>query len=356
MRSQRWGLELEFTGITRYEAAEVLAKYLNSSVRHRGGSYDKYVVADNIGRDWTLMSDASINEQKKIHGEVQSADRNYAVELVTPICHYDDIQPLQEMVRQLRKAGAFVNSSCGIHVHVDGAGHTPRSIRNIINIVASKNDMLYKSLEINSGRMNYCKALDSALIDRFNRYQPQTMQAVSDIWYSEYSESRTSHYHDSRYHLLNLHSFFNGNGTIELRGFNATMHAGKIKTYIQLSLAMCHQAKIQRTASRIVTQSDNPKYTFRTYLLRLGLIGDEFKTARHHLLEPLPGNIAWRDPAQAERQKERQRAAREAKLAKEMAEREAEVVDSQTSDADVTETEFPEPDMVVGMELTTGGM
>ena len=35
------------------------------------------------------------------------------------------------------------------------------------------------------------------------------------------------------------------------------------------------------------------------------MIGDEFKTARHHLLKNLDGNIAWKDPAQAEKQKER---------------------------------------------------
>ena len=35
------------------------------------------------------------------------------------------------------------------------------------------------------------------------------------------------------------------------------------------------------------------------------MIGDEFKTARHHLLKNLDGNIAWKDPSQAEKQKER---------------------------------------------------
>jgi len=37
------------------------------------------------------------------------------------------------------------------------------------------------------------------------------------------------------------------------------------------------------------------------------MIGDEFKTARKHLLDHLEGNIAWKDPAQAVRQKERLR-------------------------------------------------
>ena len=78
-----------------------------------------------------------------------------------------------------------------------------------------------------------------------------------------------------------------------------------MKSYIQLCLAISHQALVQRGASRIKRQPENEKYTFRTWLLRLGLIGDEFKTARQHLLKNLEGNIAWRDPAQAEAQKAR---------------------------------------------------
>ena len=44
------------------------------------------------------------------------------------------------------------------------------------------------------------------------------------------------------------------------------------------------------------------------------MIGDEFKTARHHLLKNLDGNIAWKDPAQAEKQKERLAQKRAAEL------------------------------------------
>ena len=41
------------------------------------------------------------------------------------------------------------------------------------------------------------------------------------------------------------------------------------------------------------------------------MIGDEFKTARKFLLENLEGGIAWKDPAQAEKQKERMKAKKE---------------------------------------------
>ena len=309
MRDQRWGLELEFTGITRRQAAEVLAAYFGNPPISEGTYYDKYSVADDEGRKWTVMSDGSITCQQKVDGQLRPAGGEYSCELVTPICSYSDIETLQEVVRALRRAKAFVNSSCGIHCHVDGAGHTPKSIRNIMNIVASKNDLLYQALNIEEARRQYCQKLDANLIEKMNRVKPTTMDRIEDIWYECFSGSgsRTNHYHNSRYHFLNLHSFFNGNGTLEFRGYNATLHAGKVKMAIQLSLAMCHQAKVQKFASRAVTQTDNPKYTFRTYLLRLGMIGEEFKSARQHLLEPLPGNIAWRDPAQAERQKERLR-------------------------------------------------
>jgi hypothetical protein len=124
-------------------------------------------------------------------------------------------------------------------------------------------------------------------------------------------------------------------GTIEFRLFNGTTHAGKIKAYIQLCLAISHQALTQRSASRIKTQSTNEKYTFRTWLLRLGLIGDEFKTARLHLLEHLDGCIAWKDPQQAERQKERLKQKKE----KEQAQAAAALEEQNQEDIEQTEAE-----------------
>ena len=100
-------------------------------------------------------------------------------------------------------------------------------------------------------------------------------------------------------------------GTIEFRLFNSTTHAGKVKAYIQFCLAISGQALKQTCAVTKKTTSTNEKYTFRTWLLRLGMIGDEFKTARKFLLENLEGGIAWKDPAQAEKQKERLKAKKE---------------------------------------------
>ena len=203
----------------------------------------------------------------------------------------------------MRGAGARVNSSCGIHVHINASPHTPKTLRNIVNIMASKEDLLYKSLKVSVSREHYCQKMDTRFLDEINNRPPMSMEQLKSMWYDggDYS---FRHYDDTRYHALNLHSVFN-KGTIEFRLFNSSLHAGVVKSYLQLCLAISHQALIQKSARRTKTQSDNEKFTFRTWLIRLGLNGDEFKTARHHLLKNLEGNIAWKDPMQAERQKER---------------------------------------------------
>jgi len=300
MKTQRFGIEIEMTGLTRSAAAKIIAGHFGASAVHIGGGYDTYTVRDNDDRQWKLVSDASIRCESR-NGE--NASKLYSVEFVSPICHYEDIETIQELVRKLRLGGAKVNSSCGIHVHVDASTHNAKTLRNIVNIMASKEDLLYKTLKVGVARERYCKKMDTRFLDEMNEKPPITLDDVKSMWYNggDYSHR---HYDDSRYHALNLHSVFN-KGTIEFRLFNSTLHAGEIKSYIQLCLAISHQALVQKSARKSKTISDNEKYTFRTWLLRLGLIGEEFKTARHHLLKNLDGNIAWKDPSQAERQKER---------------------------------------------------
>lgn len=93
---------------------------------------------------------------------------------------------------------------------------------------------------------------------------------------------------------MNLHSFFHGNHTVELRGFNGTLHAGKIRAYIVFALAMNHQAIAQKSAQYHKVQAENEKFAMRTYLNRIGFIGEEFKSCREHLYKHLDGNAAWR--------------------------------------------------------------
>ena len=296
MFTSRFGIEIEFTGITRNEAARVAAEYLNGTLSSSSDYYGTQTVTAPDGRVWKFMSDGSIHCQRRSHGrKISVNDRSYSVELVSPILSYqEDIDTLQELVRLLRRAGGFANTSCGIHIHLDGSSHTPRSIRNFVNIIASKNDLFYKALQIAPARMQYCKKMDSLLVEKMNRRKPKTMQDIENIWYDGYYDSRNTHYHDSRYHFLNLHSFFTGHHTVELRGFNSELHAGKIRSYIVLALALNQQALTQKSASARKPQTENEKFAMRTYLNRIGFIGEEFANCREHLTTHLAGSAAWR--------------------------------------------------------------
>ena len=294
MKNQYFGVEIELTGITRYQAATTIAHYFGTSLGRQTASYGIYKVADREGRTWQVIRDGSITAEKRTNGARTSAGDDYKVEVVSPKSRYADIEDIQELARRLRKAGAFANSSCGIHIHVDAANHTAKTLRNLVNLMASKEDMLYKALEVNEARMRkYCQKVNSSLVEDINRTKPVTMEALKTLWYKPYGGEDSYRYHQSRYHGLNFHSVF-WKGTVEFRLFNSTTHAGQIKAYIQLCLAISHQAITQRGASARKTATTNEKFTFRTWLLRLGLIGDEFKTARQHLLAKLEGNSAWR--------------------------------------------------------------
>ena len=91
LKEQKFGIEIEMTGITRAKAAEVTAEYFGTRVKYLGTYYDTYAAIDTEGRQWKFMSDGSITAQKKSNGRKINAGREYQTEMVSPICRYEDI-------------------------------------------------------------------------------------------------------------------------------------------------------------------------------------------------------------------------------------------------------------------------
>ena len=299
MKNQTIGIEVEMNSITRQKAAKVAAEFFGTdryeNTAGRNG-YSTWSAWDAQGREWKFQKDVSIagpDEQK--------------CELVTPILTYGDIETLQELCRQLRHAGAKSDASrgCGVHIHIGAQGHTPQSLRNLANIMASHESLIAEALKLDRSRMSrYCRTVDPTFLAKVNSRKPKTMAQLADIWYTSHGASygRSHHYNDSRYHMLNLHATFT-KGTVEFRLFQfdeptaerrGGIHAGQLKSYIQLCLALSQMAKDVRTASPKPQQNENPKYAMRTWLLRLGFIGGEFATARDFLTRNLTGDTAFR--------------------------------------------------------------
>ena len=299
MKKQTIGVEVEMNNISRDKAARIASelfgtnRYSNTAARN---GYQTWSAWDAQGREWKFQKDVSI-----------TGPDSEKCELVTPILTYEDVELLQELIRSLRKAGAKSDATrcCGVHIHIGAKGHTPQTLRNLANIMASHESLLASALHLDSYRIDrYCRTVDPRFLQKVNTRKPTTMAMLADIWYTSHDASygRSQHYNDSRYHMLNYHATFT-KGTVEFRLFQfdaptanrkGGLHAGQLKSYIQLCLALSQMAKEVRTASPKPQQNENPKYAMRTWLLRLGFIGDEFKTARDLYTKRLDGDAAFR--------------------------------------------------------------
>ena len=299
MKKQTIGVEVEMNNISRDKAARIASelfgtnRYSNTAAQN---GYQTWSAWDAQGREWKFQKDVSI-----------TGPDSEKCELVTPILSYEDVELLQELIRSLRKAGAKSDATrcCGVHIHIGAKGHTPQTLRNLANIMASHESLLASALHLDSYRIDrYCRTVDPRFLQKVNTRKPTTMAMLADIWYTSHDASygRSQHYNDSRYHMLNLHATFT-KGTVEFRLFQfdaptadrkGGLHAGQLKSYIQLCLALSQMAKEVRSASCKPQQNENPKYAMRTWLLRLGFIGDEFKTARELYTKRLDGDAAFR--------------------------------------------------------------
>ena len=299
-KEQTIGCEIEMAEITRNTAIKVVARYFGTleTVYHDGGSYDTWSCKDTQGRVWKVMRDVSISA---------STDTRKA-ELVTPILTYTDLEDLQEIVRQLRHKGAISNPEhgCGLHLHIGAQGQTPQSLRNLANLMAAHENLLSEALNIDSYRQHrFCRTVNPEFLKQLNEKKPTTMSELADIWYTSHGASygRSHHYNSSRYAMLNYHATFT-KGTIEYRMYqfdNPTadrkggLNAGQLKAYIQFSLAITQMAKELKSASPKEQQKENKKFAMRTWLNRLGLVGEEYATARMVFTRRLDGDGAFRN-------------------------------------------------------------
>lgn len=296
IRTQNFGVEVEFTGITREAAAKAIAEVLNSSriTGPENNCYHTRKIIGSDGRKWTVMRDSSISPEK--NDSRSGYLDEYRVEFVTPICTYSDLETIQKIIRKFRELGGKTNSSCGIHIHVDGANHTALSLRRLCNFMAARQNIIYDALAVGGRRDRWCKPISNELMNALKQIQNLSQDQVEQIWYSSANDGYCGgidhqHYNPTRYHGVNLHSFFS-KGTVEFRLFNSTLHAGKVKAYIQFCLGLSAwsiESKENPNFHKKENLTAAQKVVLMRHILthRLGLTGDEFQTCRQHMMRKL---------------------------------------------------------------------
>lgn len=289
LKNLTFGTELEYTGITRQRAALAIQSVIGGTVASNGGAYGEWAVTAPDGRKWKAVSDGSLG------------DSNNSAEVVTPILRYADMETLQAVVRALRAAGAKATSATSQHVHVGAAQFTPKQLANLARIFYKQEALILASAGTTEQRLShYTKRTDAAFIARLEATKPTTLDALNRAWFNGHNPN-PAHYESHRYHALNLNNIWR-TGTVEFRLFEGTTHAGEVKANIVLCLAIAAKALLARSASAKQPRTLNTasaKYDFRVFMLGLGLIGEEFKNVRKHLLKRLTGDAAWKRQTRA---------------------------------------------------------
>ncbi|MDB8774690.1 MULTISPECIES: amidoligase family protein [unclassified Ruminococcus] len=109
LKKQNYGVEVEFTGISRKMAADAVAEIIGTAAsRPDRTCYQTRTIQDSQGRKWKVMRDSSIHPIRKVGTENMD---EYRVEFVTPVLKYEDLDTLQAIIRKFREIGGVPHSS-----------------------------------------------------------------------------------------------------------------------------------------------------------------------------------------------------------------------------------------------------
>lgn len=190
--------------------------------------------------NWAVFMDSTVEPEIE-DGE---AGDEYKVGICIPNSNQEE---LAKVLSALKEAGSIVNASCSLTVIIDDSKHTEKSKENLIKLFESKKKWIFMALGVKDGNI-------------------------------EIEEDKV---------IFQL--------------FEATLDADRIIAYNQFCTLLNQMALKSKLASTKKTESDNPKFTFRVFLIRLGMVGNEYKMTRKILLEKLEGNSAFRSGSKPEK-------------------------------------------------------
>lgn len=164
----------------------------------------------------------------------------------------------------------------GLEVKLPIGNHTGRTLQNIINMLSSKQHLIMMAFETSENFMDreFAKDLSEKDINTTSDFQAA---------FKELGEERCPGL-----------SFDFDEGTFTIKLLSDNLTGDKITTFQHLIVLISENARKQMRASFKPSQDDNPKYAMRTWLIRLGMGGKEFKNIRKTILSALSGSGAFR--------------------------------------------------------------
>ena len=213
-----FGVEIEFAGASIDTVRRALADHMAS----------RYLGQSPVLAGWSVVYDGSVSSG----GELKSPPTDWSAPGAYDI--------LVAATALLKATGATTSASAGVHVHID-ARDLSASQRAMVAVWSDDYaDQLYRIASSgwrtmrSEGMRSYCKPIDADMADKLRAVK--TNSDLNMAWYGTHHASN-SHYDNSRYHGVNLHSFVT-HGTVEFRVFNSTLNAARIAAYVAMSNAV----------------------------------------------------------------------------------------------------------------------
>ena len=164
----------------------------------------------------------------------------------------------------------------GLEVTLPLEGHSGTTLRNLVNMIFSKQHLIVKAFKLTEPLMDgtFAEDLSFKEISTFEEFQ----KAIDELG-TERIPGLAFDFEKETF-------------TIKLKA--ETWEADHIAAFQDLAAFINKSALKQKRASFKQAQDDNPKYALRTWLIRLGMNGSEYKTTRKVLLANLEGSGAFR--------------------------------------------------------------
>lgn len=164
------------------------------------------------------------------------------MEVVTPILKGEQgLKDLKAVCDLLDSKGFKVNKSCGIHVHQDANDFNWKDLKKLVTLVIGFEQTIYKMLPESRRGQYYCREANPENIKAMLR-STNEKRFKEGFYKGTKKEGRGNRGHESRYHGLNLNSWWY-RGTVEFRYFNGSVEFDKIQAWIYLTQAMVEFSK-----------------------------------------------------------------------------------------------------------------
>ncbi len=215
--SRKFGVEIEGFGLTDRQIESVISNELGLQTGDWGSHRDGC---------WEIKEDGSV-----------SGDNPFEV-ASPPLSGEDGLRQVREVVSALARAGAQVNRTCGLHVHVDARDLKSVDLANVV-IQYGRHESVFDAMMPVSRRNNdYCRSVrDVADTLRRNILTIAVNNNTSDV---------VEAYAWERYHKVNLAAYLT-HGTIEFRQHSGSINHEKVTNWIQFCVNFVEQCIVPTT-------------------------------------------------------------------------------------------------------------